>query len=105
MNFTITTTRGNVVITTTRIPCSQFFNAVGEVCLAWVAIPACRFDRLVGEVRRNGRVVKTCLVRCCGMTLYRERATGQEVFSTAAIEEEIRGQLVPAPRSSREVSP
>ena len=98
MNFTVYIGANSYTLRDAKVP-SAHITPGGEVRLAWHAIPACRFDRLVGEVRRNGRVVETCLVRCCGMTLYRERATGLEAFSTPAIEAEIRGQLVPAPRS------
>ncbi len=101
MNYTVSTMRGDALITADRLPAAQFFPRIGEVRLAWRAVPACRLDRCVAEVWRDGRLVESCLVRCLGALVYRDRGTGLEMLSSPAIEAEIQGRLVPAPRSSR----
>lgn len=101
MNFTVSTTRGDVLVSTAVLPAAQFSPRVGEVRLSWVPIQACRLDRCVAEVWRDGRRVETCLVRCVGSLVYRDRRTGLVVWDSPEVRAEVCGQLVPAPRSSR----
>jgi hypothetical protein len=73
----------------------------------WRPIPACRLDRLVGDVWASGegatRHVEDCLVTCAdnGRAVYRDRASGIVLLDSPIVRDEILGRLTPDPRSSQ----
>lgn len=101
MNFQITDGRHRISRFVPTLPVAWHERGYGEVRLYWRPIPSCPYDRAFAERWEGGRLVSTLLVQCIGKLVYRERATGRAVLYTPALEAEIQGRLVPAPRSSR----